>query len=50
MLAQNADTEEHRRTLLAMAETWLELAEARKEEIARQQRVAHLGDKLPPRK
>jgi hypothetical protein len=41
-LAQTADTAEHKQTLLAMAETWLELAEARKGEIARQERVAQI--------
>jgi hypothetical protein len=41
-LAQTADTAEHKQTLLAMAQTWLELAEARKGEIARQRRVARI--------
>jgi hypothetical protein len=42
ILAKTADTPEHRKTLLAMAETWLELAEARKREIARKRRVMRL--------
>ena len=44
-LALTADTAEHKQTLLTMADTWLELAEARKEEIARQERIALLGMK-----
>jgi hypothetical protein len=43
ILARTADTEDHRKTLLAMAETWRELAEARKEEIDRQERVVKMG-------
>jgi hypothetical protein len=46
-LALTADTAEHRQTLLAMADTWLELAEARKEEISRKKRIAHLGEETP---
>jgi hypothetical protein len=45
MLAQTADTAEHRATLLAMAETWLDLAKARETEIARLERVAKLDVK-----
>jgi hypothetical protein len=41
-LAHTADTEEHKQTLLDMAQTWLELAEARKGQIARQRRVARI--------
>lgn len=42
-LALTADTAEHKQTLLSMADTWLELAAARTEEIARKERVSHLG-------
>jgi hypothetical protein len=41
-LAHTADTAEHKQTLLAMAQTWLELAEARKGEIERQRRVVRI--------
>jgi hypothetical protein len=44
-LAQSADTAEHKAALLAMAETWLELAKAREQEIARQERVTKLDVK-----
>lgn len=43
-LALTADTAEHKQTLLTMADTWLELAAARTEEISRQERIAHLGE------
>jgi hypothetical protein len=47
-LSLGADTPEHRATLLAMADTWIELAKAREEELARQQRVGKADPKPAP--